>query len=444
VHGFAGYAANGPIPTLDQILSGEKPSNSPPFRIDTLPGTLWRYSGGGYVVIRKALENVTGDSFAKLALQYVLAPAGMTHSSFEQPLSAAAMKSAAWPFGGDGQPLKEGAHVYPEVAPDGLWTTATDLAKLTIQVQQALNGAPNAILPQAMTREMLEPGGLAGWGLGWGLGGSAAAPYFWHSGSNAGYKSMLFAYRNGDGAIVMTNSDTGEKLASDIVRTIAYEYGWPDFRPLEIAPVALSTQQLDALTGRYRVGRFGLLAISRKDGRLFAQMPGESAFRIYPRSRTEWFADNPDGFFPNTSTQISFHAGEVVVRKNSADIVAPRLSDAQADKIARDLAARIAAKAPLPNSEKILRGYIAGMQSGTLDYAAMSPGAAWITRLILLNFARDIADLGALRAVTFQGVAPTGADNYAVTFEHGAAVAQIICTPDGKIEMVYLMSPTFM
>ena len=48
-HGFAGYAPGAPIPTTDQILNGQPPANSDEVRVDTTPGALWRYSGGGYV-----------------------------------------------------------------------------------------------------------------------------------------------------------------------------------------------------------------------------------------------------------------------------------------------------------------------------------------------------------------------------------------------------------
>ena len=203
----------------------------------------------------------------------------MTHSSFDQPLANAAMANAAWPYGPDGQPLKEGAHVYPEVTPDGLWTTPTDLARLVLQVQTSLGGSHEGELAQATAQEMLEPGGLADWGMGWGLGGSGDTRYFWHSGSNAGFKSMLFAYRDGEGLVIMTNSDAGERLAVELARTIAYEYGWPDFRPFEIKAIPLKAQQLDSLVGRFRIGRYALLSISRQGDKLFAATPDRPSFR---------------------------------------------------------------------------------------------------------------------------------------------------------------------
>lgn len=47
VHGFRGYAEGEAVPSVVQILDGERPSNSGAIRVDVKPGTLERYSGGG-------------------------------------------------------------------------------------------------------------------------------------------------------------------------------------------------------------------------------------------------------------------------------------------------------------------------------------------------------------------------------------------------------------
>lgn len=449
VDGFRGYAQGGPIPTLDQIVRGAPPANSEPFAVTTAPRALWRYSGAGYVTIRKALEDATGQPFGELAQRLVLEPAGMSRSRFAQPLPDAEAKGAAWPYGGDGQPLKEGAHVYPELAPDGLWTTPTDLARLVIQVQQSLNAGSDALVKPETMREMMQPGGLAGWGIGWALGGTAAHPYFWHSGSNAGFKSMLFAYGEGEGVVVMTNSDRGEKLAADVVRTIAYEYGWPDFRPDQIAPVALSGQQLDRLVGRYRLGRYGLATVTRQGDQLFAETPDKPRFRLYAKSPTAWFAIDPDGFYPNPNLQFAFDLAadgtvrDLVLRRGWYDTVAPRLDEAGVKQLADALSARIAAKTETPGASQALVDYIGQLQRGQPDYAALGPGAAYITRLMLLNFSPEIRGLGKVQALQFAGIGGDGADQYAVKFENGEAKAEILRGEDGRIEQVMVLSPAF-
>jgi len=232
VHGFAGYASDAPLPTLVQVLNGEKPANSAPIRVDTEPGTVWRYSGGGYVVAQQMLQDVTGEPFPKLMNDTVLAPIGMAKSTYEQPLPKNRMAEVAMPYRGDGQPVPGGPHVYPEMAPAGLWTTPSDLARYAIEVQQSLSTASNRVLPAAMIRQMLTPG-LNHQGLGPQVGGSVQHPYFTHGGANEGYRCNLIAYNEGDGVVIMTNGDNGGQLASEIQRGVAREYGWPDFQPVK-------------------------------------------------------------------------------------------------------------------------------------------------------------------------------------------------------------------
>ena len=67
-----------------------------------------------------------------------------------------------------------------------------------------------------MTLQMLTPG-RNHWGLGLRIGGGTPRPYFEHPGSNVGYQCDLVAYEGGDGAVVMTNSDNGSVLISEVL-----------------------------------------------------------------------------------------------------------------------------------------------------------------------------------------------------------------------------------
>jgi len=84
VHGFPGYDLNEPVPTLVQILNGEKPANTAPIRVDFLPGTRVRYSGGGVTIEQQLMMDVTGKPFPLLMREIVLEKLGMTDSSYEQ------------------------------------------------------------------------------------------------------------------------------------------------------------------------------------------------------------------------------------------------------------------------------------------------------------------------------------------------------------------------
>src|SRR5262249_56316624 len=86
VHGFPGYAVNEPVPTLVQIFNGEKPANTEPIRVDTVPGTIERYSGGGVTIEQQMVIDVTGKPFPAFMRETVLDKIGMSDSSYEQPL----------------------------------------------------------------------------------------------------------------------------------------------------------------------------------------------------------------------------------------------------------------------------------------------------------------------------------------------------------------------
>jgi CubicO group peptidase (beta-lactamase class C family) len=143
VHGFPGYASDSALPTVVQVLNGEKPANTPAILVDTIPGSDWRYSGGGFVVTQVLLQDVTCKAFSTLMHDVVLGPIGMSRSTYEQPLPQNRMAEAAIPYQQDGQPVPGGPHVYPEMAPAGLWTTPSDLARFAIEVQKALAGKSN-------------------------------------------------------------------------------------------------------------------------------------------------------------------------------------------------------------------------------------------------------------------------------------------------------------
>ncbi len=290
VHGFPGYAAGEPLPTVVEVLNGQKPANTPPIRVDTVPGTLWRYSGGGYVIMQLLLTDVTGESFPQLLHDLVLQPAGMTHSTFEQPLPENLSSLAATPYRGDGKPVKGGWHTYPEMAAAGLWTTPSDLARLAIEVQKEYAGKSSKILSQATMREMLAPEkGI--WGLGFEVVAPSHTSYFGHAGANEGFRCDLEAYTESQGFVIMTNSDNGDLLDEEVFRAVSQEYGWPDIKPKERTVVDIDPALLTAYAGTYEGPETGTQIVSVRDKKLYIRTPlgPPEPEELYPESATDFF-----------------------------------------------------------------------------------------------------------------------------------------------------------
>jgi CubicO group peptidase (beta-lactamase class C family) len=292
VHGFDGYAHGQPVPTLEQILDGEAPANSPPVRVATVPGTAWSYSGGGYLIVQQMLTDLTKTPFAKLMQESILKPIGMRRSSFEQPNAAFLQQNAATPYDSKGIAVSGGAHTYPEQSAAGLWTTPSDLARFAIDLQHSLAGKTGVLLP-VTAREMLRPVGKGSWSIGFRVGGGDH-PYFMHSGWNAGFRSLLMAFDAGDGIVIMTNGDAGVEIASALLRTAAVEYGWPEFQPRHHRALRLPSVALDRFVGKYRLSEDVTITVLRKNARLYIEFPEEAMTEIIPESRSSFFSKTSD------------------------------------------------------------------------------------------------------------------------------------------------------
>ena len=289
VHGFPGYAQNEPVPTLVQVLDGEKPANTPAIRSEAAPGAKWNYSGGGYTIMQQAVIDIAGEPFPRLLHDTVLAPIGMTHSTYEQPLGNEFQPFAATPYHGDGKPVEGGAHTYPEMAAAGLWTTPTDLLRYAIEVEKSLDGKANHVLSAGMTRQMLTAG-VGNWGLGLEIGGAPGNPYFSHGGVNAGFVNIFAAYaKNGEGAAVMTNSENGGIIGDEIMRSIAVEYNWPDWHPKERTAVSVDPKVLTQYIGTYALAPNFDLVVTVENGQLMTQATGQGKIPLFAESETRFF-----------------------------------------------------------------------------------------------------------------------------------------------------------
>ncbi len=256
VHGFGGFPPGEALPTLLDVLHGRPPAKTPPVQVNKRPGASSRYSGGGTLVVQLMLEEATGQDFATLARERLFTPLGMTRTTFENPLPEVYRDNAA--VGHENGQVIPGKWVcVPQLAAGGLWTTPTDFARFMIACRDAWLGRPGAILSRPLAAQMMTSQG-GEFGLGWEVFGPAAAggsgPRFAHGGSNDGYQceSMVFL-ETGNGAVVMTNADSGLIFYWEVFAGVARAHGWDDFFPAPKTVVPIPADQLDRYVGAYDI-----------------------------------------------------------------------------------------------------------------------------------------------------------------------------------------------
>ena len=328
VHGFPGYAIGEQIPSVVQVLNGEKPANTAPVRVDLLPGSRWRYSGGGFTVMQQLVVDVTRKPYPEFMKEVVLAPLGMESSSFEQPLSKNLARLTATGHDPDRTQVKGRWHVYPEMAAAGLWTTASDLARFAIGIQQSRAGKANPVISVSMTAQMLTNVN-SNYGLGVGVESSGDKLRFSHGGRDAGFDAMYIAYAaTGQGAAIMLNVNDNSRSVSRILQAIAREYHWPDYPLPTVAtrPAAkVSASVLEAVTGRYELSNNNMTTLVLEKGRLFTSVDGLTDEELLPETDSRFFTagDRQINFLKDTAGRITGFEWQERGRKGKAPRIGP-------------------------------------------------------------------------------------------------------------------------
>ena len=187
--------------------------------MDFVPGTKWRYSGGGVTIEQLAMTDVSGKHFPALMKETVLDKIRMSDSSYEQPLPAAWAARTAVGTYASGKSVHGKWHVYPEMAAAGLWTTPTDLAKFVIEIALSKQGKSNKVLTQKTVDEMFtHPPSAPDFGIGIGLAASRPGE-FGHDGADEGFQAMLVMNAEGSAPVERTTAvpETACPLASTTI-----------------------------------------------------------------------------------------------------------------------------------------------------------------------------------------------------------------------------------
>ncbi len=257
LHAIPGYSPDSPVPTLVEILNGTPPAKNSQVLVNKEPDESIYISAAGYAIIQQMMTDIQDKPFPDIMRELVLQPLEMNHSTFDQPLTTEHLAMAATGYLEDGSMVEGRAHSYPSMASNGLWATASDIAKFVINIQQTLKGESNRGLSRDMTELMVTPYGISGYGprFKYGLGFQVIPikdeTYLRHWGWNTGFYAQIAAHRDkGFGVVVLTNS-TFPDFNDELIRSVARAYAWDDYVPTH-KQIDIGPSLAKKITGRYQ------------------------------------------------------------------------------------------------------------------------------------------------------------------------------------------------
>lgn len=238
--------------------------------LDFKPGSAWRYSNSGYMLLGAVIEKVTGTSWDQAEHDRVLVPFGMTHTGFHpddvvvdgavQGYGAdASGKVTRPPFVSITGPMSAGA----------LSSTADDIARLAVGLGNR-EVFPPELLKEMTTPARLSDGSDAPYGFGLALSTVRGEPAYGHNGGIEGFSSQFFVVPKDHVAVaVLVNSDSGTPSARAIALQLAAAAIGKPYQTF--TDVTLSDQDKQALVGSYQIQGDSVHAITLENGELYIQ-----------------------------------------------------------------------------------------------------------------------------------------------------------------------------
>jgi CubicO group peptidase (beta-lactamase class C family) len=191
------------------------------------PETEYLYSGEGYVLLQRIVEEITGQSLVELARERVFEPLGMARSSF---LFDAEMRTN-YSLGHDGEGDPDKWEIALPLASSTLHTTAADLAgfgahlasKILMGGRYSALGTPAVAVGEADRVDEADEGDelVHGWGQGLGVVTDGGRRYIYHGGNNVIFiADFIYGVEENMGYVLLTNSSNGRQMVAALERRV--------------------------------------------------------------------------------------------------------------------------------------------------------------------------------------------------------------------------------
>lgn len=231
--------------------------------LDFQPGDRWAYSNWGYNLLGAIVERASGLTYAAYLQQRLFAPAGMTHTSYNDRRAVIAGRVTGYDQINDRTVnlAQIRSRIFLPGGAASLLSTVDDLAAWNRALADARVLTP-ASMARMFTSFRLNDGTPTHYGYGWDLGTHEGHRVQEHAGGTYGFQSFMVRMPD-DGvfvAILSNRSFATPPIQATAHRVAALALGLPVADP---TPVAVTAADLDRITGTYRGSDVGTFTVTR-------------------------------------------------------------------------------------------------------------------------------------------------------------------------------------
>ncbi len=242
-------------------------------KLRTQPGTTYRYSNFGYVLLGYIIERVSGLTYEAYLTQALLDTLQLAHTSYDDPRSIVPGRSEGYLMVG-GTRTNDALKDPAAYAAGGLLSTTLDLYRWSKSLHS------NVILNDSTRRMMFTPY-LRNYGLGWQIVMKNGRTMYNHNGRTHGYSSRVVFYPDEEVFIAVLANNEDIRAAAITCDIESFVFDQSD--RLLALPYSMSAQTKSRFVGSF-VSEDGATRQLALNGDELIYHRGESTFELSPLS----------------------------------------------------------------------------------------------------------------------------------------------------------------
>jgi len=292
------------------------------------PGTKYKYSNSGYVLLGMVIEAASGKSYEEYIKENIFDVVGMANSGYahhdliipdravgyttddNDDIINAYVVHASWPY-------SAGA-LYSTVEDMLLWDQALYTEK---------------VLSKASLDQMFTPG-LGDYGYGWVIRDVFKRKLIRHNGGIDGFHTSFNRWVD-DGVCIAVFSNNDMANSDGIAAGLAaITLGQPYELPVKKTPIEIDPEILADYEGVYRADSVDYRIMSVEDGRLYSMRTGGGRIEIFPQAKDKFYFDHDEmlvvEFVRNADGEVVEH---IMHRQLGDDPPCTKVSDSEAEQV---------------------------------------------------------------------------------------------------------------
>lgn len=252
------------------------------------PGSDYKYSNSGYVLLGAVLEKMTGKPYGAYIEEAIFKPLGMTNSHYDDP--SILIKDRASGYEQRNGHYQNAAYLSMTLpyAAGSLVSTAGDLQKWYAALYSG-NLLKSELLHKAFTSYQLSNGRLTGYGYGWETGNVQGIPSVKHTGVvNGFYTYAAYLPEKNLSVSILSNCDSPADPDILASKMLALALG----KPYDRIAITMTSHELEAYQGIYKLANAGEYRVNLQDGQLMYYLLGGSKTRLIPYRKDHFVLEN--------------------------------------------------------------------------------------------------------------------------------------------------------